>query len=84
MPGFNRSVTGTVGTATQCREVKVTTGDKTQTIQIKTTDPEIGWVKLRIDDPKQFFDSEGKDVFSPKYADVATLLGEIDGRLGGH
>jgi hypothetical protein len=84
MPAFNRSVTGTVGTGAQSREVKVTTGAKTQTIQIQTTDPEIRWIKMRTDDPRRFFNSDGTDVFAPRYANVASLLAEIDKRLGGH
>lgn len=84
MPGFNKSVSGKVGTGAGERDVKLTTGDKTQTIQVKTTDPVVGWVKLRIDDPNNFYKDDGSDLFDPKFADVPTMLKDVDRRLGGH
>lgn len=84
MPGFKKSVTGVVGTGADARDVKLTTGDKTQTVQIKTTDPVVGWVKLRIDDPAQFYKDDGSDLFNPAFADVSTMLKDVDRRLGGH
>ena len=84
MPASMRTVTGTVGTGAGAREGRLATGTRSQTFQLRTTDPAIPWAKWRINDRTRFFDREGADVFGARYADVPSFLAEIDRRLGGH